>query len=310
MNGRIGVVVMSYGSPGRPEDVEAFYTDVRRGRPPSPEQLADLERRYDAIGGTSGLAGRTLAQARALEAALQGEHPGRYRVFAGAKHSAPFIEDAVSAVAASGLASAVGIVLAPHFSRLSVGEYRARAERAAAAQCPPVSMAVVDSWHLEPGLVELLAERVASALDRLPGDRRRDAVVVFSAHSLPARILDDADPYPDQLRETAEAVSERAGLRRTELAWQSAGRTPEPWLGPDLGEVIARLGAEGAPAVVVCPAGFTADHLEILYDIDIEARRAAEQAGMAFARSESLNDDPRLAAVLAAVVERTARARL
>ncbi len=309
MSGRTGVLVMSYGTPAGPDDVEAFYTDVRRGRPPSAEQLADLKRRYDAIGGSSGLGARTSAQVRVLREVLDRRSPGCFEVFHGAKHAPPFIEDAVGAMAAAGLISAVGIVLAPHFSALSVGEYQRRARAAAARQTPPIDLALVDSWHLEPGLVDLLADRLRHALACLPAGPGDDAVVLFSAHSLPARILDSGDPYPEQLRQTAEAVAERAGVRRWRVAWQSAGRTPEPWLGPDLLEVIASLPSEGAEAVVVCPAGFTADHLEVLYDIDLEARRVAKDAGLGFARTESLNDDPRLATTLADVVDRAARAR-
>lgn len=295
-----GVLVMAYGTPSAPGDVEAFYTDVRRGRPPPPELLADLVRRYDAIGGTSPLAEGTRAQCQGLQLALDQAAAGRYRVFFGARHARPFIEDGVRALGAAGLERAVGLVLAPHYSVLSVGQYMERAR--AAARTAQVDLTCVESWHLAPGLIDLLAQRLRDALSGLPGGLAPCAEVLVTAHSLPSRILDMGDPYPDQLRATAQAVCHQAGVQRWRLAWQSAGRTPEPWLGPDIGDVIRALPGEGARAVVVCPAGFTSDHLEVLYDIDIEARGVASQLGLVLTRTASLNDDPRFVATLAQVV--------
>ena len=298
-----GVLLMSYGSPARPEDVEAYYTDVRRGRAPTPEQLADLVRRYEAIGGLSPLAERTRAQAVGVQHALDEEAPGRFRVFCGTKHAAPSIEQGVRAVAAAGLAQVVAVVLAPHYSALSVGEYleRARDEGRRAG----VVVHEVRNWHREPGLVAALAARLRAALADV-GTAADDTEVLVTAHSLPARILETGDPYPDQLRETAEAVAAAAGLERWRVAWQSAGRTPEPWLGPDVREAIGQAADAGRAGVVVCPAGFTSDHLEVLYDLDVEARAVAEGRGMRFARTASLNDDPQLCRALAAVVRRRA----
>lgn len=301
-----GVLVMSYGTPSGPGEVEAYYTHVRRGRPPTLELLADLRRRYQAIGGSSPLAERTRAQAEGLRAALDRRDPGGYRVFLGTKHSPPFIEDGVRAMAATGIGQGVALVLAPHYSALSVGDYLERAKQA--GRDAGVRLASVPSWHLAPGLVDLLAERLAEALAGLPAEVSGKAEVLVTAHSLPARILAEGDPYPDQLRATAEAITGRAGVTRWRVAWQSAGRTPEPWIGPDILEVIRGLPAEGARAVVVCPAGFTSDHLEVLYDIDIEARRVAGEAGLVLARTASLNDHPRFLETLADVVVAGARA--
>lgn len=293
----VGVVVMAYGTPASasPEDVEAYYTHIRRGRPPPPELLADLRRRYDAIGGTSPLAARTRAQAAALARALGDGHV----VALGQKHAAPFVEDAVAEVVAAGARRVVGLVLAPHYSAMSVGEYHERA--AAAAAAGGAEYRGIRSWHRHPVLVELLAQRVGGARGRLP----QGAVVeiLFTAHSLPerARTLDDP-PYPDQLRETAEAVVAAAGIERWRIAWQSAGRTPEPWIGPDILDVVRSLPAEGVEAVVVCPAGFVSDHLEVLYDVDVEARRVAAGAGLVLERTESINDDPRFVEALASLV--------
>jgi ferrochelatase len=298
----VGVLVMAYGTPARAEDLEAYYTDIRRGRPPPAELLDDLRRRYDAIGGLSPLGARSRAQAAGLQAALDARAPGRFRVELGYKHASPSIEEAAGALLRSGAALTVALVLAPHYSALSVGQYLERGEAATAgAELRPVR-----SWHLEPGLVDLLAQRVVDALRRFPDEQRVEVLV--TAHSLPERVLAMDDPYPDQLRETAEAVAAAAGVARWRLAWQSAGRTPEPWLGPDLLEVIRDLPAAGADGVVVCPAGFVADHLEVLYDVDIEARAVAASIGLRLERTASLNDDPRFLEVLADVVIRHADA--
>ena len=290
----IGVLLMAYGTPATPADVEAYYTHVRRGRPPTPEQLADLQRRYEAIGGTSPLLERTEAQRRGVQAAL--DCHGQFRVVLGMKHAPPFIEDAVERVVEQGSSRAFGVVLAPHYSRLSVGEYE---ERARAAAGDRLDVTMVQSWHDAPAYLDALSERVQKALATLP----ERSEVVFTAHSLPARIVAEGDPYPDQLRATAEAVAVHAGGARWRVAWQSAGRTPEPWLGPDIGEVLGQLAAAGeVEGVLVCPAGFTSDHLEILYDLDVEARARAGELGLAFARTESLNDDPRLCEAVAGAV--------
>ncbi|HEV3354609.1 MAG TPA: ferrochelatase [Acidimicrobiales bacterium] len=293
----IGVVLMAYGTPATPADVEAYYTHVRRGRPPTPDQLADLQRRYDAIGGTSPLLERTEAQRRGVQGAL--DRHGSFVVELGMKHAPPFIEDAIERVAERGPTRAIGVVLAPHYSRLSVGEYEERGRQAAAGR---LDFTMVPSWYDAPPYLDALAERVEKALAALPPNTE----VVFTAHSLPARIMEDGDPYPDQLHATADAVAVRAGLTKWRVGWQSAGRTPEPWIGPDIGEVIDELAAGGdVEGVLVCPAGFTSDHLEILYDLDVEARARARSLGLAFARTESLNDDPRLCeAVAGAVLQR------
>lgn len=282
----IGVLVMAYGTPATPSDIEAYYTHVRRGRPPAPEQLEELEGRYAAIGGTSPLLERTRAQAAGLQAALG----DGYLVELGMKHAQPFIEDGVEALADAGAADVVGLVLAPHFSQLSVGEYAARA----------TGVRVVPSWHLAPGYLDLLARFVAEVATP-------DSEVVFTAHSLPSRILDEGDPYPVQLRETAAAVAERANVERWSVGWQSAGRTPEPWIGPDILDVLRDRAASGnVDRVVVCPAGFVSDHLEVLYDLDVEATALASQLGLGLARTRMPNDDPQFCATLADVVRRHA----
>lgn len=286
---------MAYGTPATPDDIEPYYTHIRRGRPPTPELLADLRRRYEAIGGVSPLAARTRAQADGVATALG----DGFVVALGHKHAAPFVEDGLAELAGAGASRVVGLVLAPHYSALSVGEYHERAAAAAAAR--GLAYRAIGSWHRHPVLVELLAERVAAARDRLPAG----AVVatLVTAHSLPERARARDDPsYPDQLQETASAVAAAAGLDRWRVAWQSAGRTADPWIGPDILEVLRLLPAEGVTGVVVCPAGFVSDHLEVLYDVDIEARQVAAGLGLALERTASFNDDPRFVALLASLV--------
>jgi len=293
-----GVLVMAYGTPATPDDVEAYYTHVRRGRPPTPEQLGDLRRRYEAIGGTSPLLQITHAQADGLAAALgEGWH-----IQLGMKHAPPFIEDGIAALDARGISRVVGLVLAPHYSALSVGEYAARIRASAAVVEHGMELLMIESWHLAPGYLDLLARRVAEARARLGHIDRERIEVVFTAHSLPARILHTGDPYPAQLQATAEAVAGRLGLKRWSVAWQSAGRTPEPWIGPDLLEVLADRAGTDVEGVVVCAAGFVSDHLEILFDLDVEATGAAAGLGLSFARTASPNDDPAFCATLAEVV--------
>jgi ferrochelatase len=292
-----GLLVMAHGTPARPEDIAAFYTRIRRGRPPEPAQLAELEGRYSAIGGVSPLAERTRAQVDALRAELERRAPGRFVVTFGAKHVDPLIEEAAVGLADSGLERVVGLVLTPHGSSLGSQEYLDRA--AAAVGTTP--FVPVGPWYRDPGFVDLLATRVARACEAVDGRRR----VIFTAHSLPARVREGGDTYPEQLEESARLVAEAAGLDEWSVAWQSAGRTPEPWLGPDVRDEVRRLASEGAAdAVVLCPIGFVADHLEVLYDLDVEVADVAADAGLAYARTASLNDDPAFIAALAGVVMR------
>lgn len=298
MTEKLGVLVMAYGTPQSLGEVEAYYTDIRRGRPPPPELLEELTDRYKAIGGHSPLLEITHAQAKGIE-----ERTG-LKTYLGQKHARPFIADAVETMAADGVERAVGLVLAPHYSAMSVGDYRARADAGAARAGWSGKLEVISNWHLEDGYISLLAERVTEAVASLPFRLMSEAMVIFSAHSLPTRILQEEDPYPGQLQETADAVAERAGLHHYRVGWQSAGRTSEQWLGPDILEMIEEEARRGTTAVVICPAGFVADHLEVLYDVDIEALDLATSKGMELRRTRSPNDDPAFLETLAAVVAR------
>jgi ferrochelatase len=295
------VIAMAYGTPATLADLEPYYTHIRHGRPPSPELLAELRERYEAIGGRSPLLEITDAQAAGLQSALHAAGHDEVEVVLGMKHAPPFIEDAARELVAAGVERVVGLVLAPHYSSMSVGEYSKRVVAALGDGPGAPSFAMVRSWATAPGYVEWLAQAVHAALAQL-GPAASDAEVVFTAHSLPAQIVAAGDPYPIELRATAEAVARAAGVARWSIAWQSAGRTADPWIGPDILEVIPEIAAEGARGVVVCPAGFVADHLEVLYDLDIEAAEAARELGLGFARTVSPNADPRLTATLADVV--------
>lgn len=301
----VGVLVMAHGTPRTLDDVASFYTEIRRGRPPSPGQLAELEARYRAIGGPSPLNALTAAQAAGITRVLEQEEPGRFVVRHGNRFADPRIEDAVEELADAAVSLVVGLVLAPHSSRASVAEYARRARDATAARGQQLAM--VDHFYDAPGFDTLVAERVTEAMGTLPAAAARRASVVFTAHSIPTALVEAGDDYPEQVAESARAVAERAGLRRFCVAWQSAGRTEQEWLGPDVRDVIASESASGVLGIVVCPIGFVSDHLEVLYDVDIEARAAAHRAGVVFARTASFNDAPELCALLAAMVRGRAR---
>jgi ferrochelatase len=295
------VLLMAYGNPPTPESLGAHYTHVRRGRRPPPKLLSDLRHRYEAIGGRSPLLEITLAQASGLRDALRSAGHGDVQLAVGLKHAPPFLEDAAQQLVASGVEHVVGLVLAPHYSRLGVQEYGDRVQAALASDGGGPRFTLVRSWATEPGYVRYLATAVGDAMGRL-GSAAADAEVVFTAHSLPKRILATGDPYPHELRATAAAVARAAGLQRWSIAWQSAGRTGERWIGPDVLEVLPRLVEAGASGVVVCPAGFVADHLELLYDLDVEAAAEARALGLPFARTAAPNAHPAFAAMLAGVV--------
>jgi len=308
----IGVLVMAYGTASGPDDIERYYTDIRGGRAPSREHLEELKQRYAAIGNRFPLLDITRRQAEGLERALNNDD-GRFRTYLGMKHSAPFISEAVETMRSDGIERAIGVVMAPHWSAMSVETYVERV-RAAAGDGPP-AFAFVRSYHDHPEFIEFLAGRVARALAQLGPAEREGVAAIFSAHSLPVRTVENGAlrcktcmvceascRYRDGLQETADLVAKELDLAEHTIAWQSAGRTADPWLGPPIEEVIVDLAEGGHPAVVVCSAGFVANHLEILYDLDVEARKIAEQAGIRLVRTEMPNDDPQFVAMLAAVV--------
>ena len=282
------VVLMAYGSPERLADVPAYYSDIRGGQPIRPELLEDLVERYRRLGIDEGspLNAITEETRAALEAEL-----GDVPVFTGMKHWAPRIAEAADAAVSAGAGTVVGLVLAPHYSAMSVAGYRTQLEQALDGRA---ELAFIDSWHDEPGFVELLADRV----------RGTSAHVVFTAHSLPARILEAGDPYKDQLLETSKLIAERAGLDDWSFSFQSESQTGEPWLGPDILDHLEELHERGITEVLVCPVGFVADHLEIRWDLDHEAAEKARELGLYFSRIEMPNADPAFIEVLAGLVRR------
>lgn len=284
---------MAYGSPERLADVPAYYADIRGGRPIAPEHLEDLVARYRRLGieESNPLNAITEATRAALEAELG------LPVFTGMKHWTPHIADAAEAALAAGATTIAGLVLAPHYSRLSIAGYRSQLEDAVAGRAEVV---FVESWHDERGFVELLADKI----------RVTAAHVVFTAHSLPARILDDGDPYRDQLLETAELVAAAAGVEDWSFSFQSESPTGEPWLGPDILDHLAELKREGVDHVLVCPIGFVSDHLEIRWDIDTEAQERARELGLRLERIEMPNDAPQFVRVLAGIVRRALTQRV
>ena len=300
MSGPTGVLVMAYGTPSTREGIEPYYTRIRHGHAPTPELLADLTRRYDAIGGTSPLALRTADQVRALAGALEARHPGRYDVRFGSKYEPPLIETVAEAMRDDGLETVIGLALAPHSSSMSTDQYMSRARDALG---PDVDFRPIGAWWDAPGFLEAIARRVRDALARIPDARRSSTEVIFSAHSLPERILETGDTYPAQLRESAERAAALAGVDAFDVAWQSAGRTADPWIGPDILQVLRAKRAAGLTDVVSCPIGFVADHLEVLFDIDVEAQALARELGLNLVRTASLNDAADFIAVLDAVVE-------
>ncbi len=297
----VGVLLMAYGSPRSLDDLEAYYTDIRHGRPPAPELLSELKGRYQQIGGFSPLNHITAMQAAGLQRQLNTR--GRdVRVYVGMKHWHPTIASAISAMAEDGVRRMVALALAPHYSRLSVGEYQERVARATQALSGPMEVLTVDSWHRERRFIRVVAARVAEGLSRFPAEERDAVSVIFTAHSLPARIAESDDPYPRQIVESAAAVARELRLASWTTAWQSAGRTPEPWLGPDVKQVIAEQAAQGRASFLVCPVGFVSDHMETLWDLDIDCRSAARTLGVRFERTHSLNASFDFLAALASVV--------
>jgi ferrochelatase len=295
---------MAYGSPNRLEEVAPYFTDIRGGRTPSREAVEELTSRYRRVGVPTPLLAVSVDLGRQLERLLNLDPPDDaiYTVHLGMKHWTPRIATAIDEIVDSGADRLIAIVLAPHFSTISTGGYRRQIEAALAAHdgSSPVSMDFVPSWHELDGYIQAVAENVRMV--RAEFRNPEEVVAVFTAHSLPARILDDGDPYQDQLLRTSELVAERAGIEQWRFSYQSQSHTGEPWLGPDLVETVEELAAQGHRAILVASVGFIADHLEIFYDIDIEAKERADALGIELRRTPMLNADPRLVHALHALV--------
>jgi protoporphyrin/coproporphyrin ferrochelatase len=303
----IGVLVMAYGGPNSLDEIAGYLSDIRHGRPTTPEVLEEISHNYSLIGGKSPLMEFTQAQLAAVEAALD---DGRFKFYLGMRHWAPWIEEVVGQMIEDGITHAISLVLAPHFSGMSIAKYQQKIATGLEMYRGQIEFEHIASYHDVPGLIEPLAERVREGLNRWPTAEQADVHVVFSAHSLPTRIIREGDPYDTQLRETAALIAERAGLPAEQWSWsyQSAGRSPEPWLGPQLEEYIPELAAKGIRNIVSIPVGFVSDHVEILYDIDIQAQEAAQEHGVRLERPPALNTDPRFMAQLADLIRQRAQA--
>lgn len=291
------VMLMAYGTPRSLQDVEAYYTHIRRGRKPSSEELANLIERYRAIGGTSPLIGVTERQRAGLESSLR-EAGSDTRVYAGMKHSPPFISEVVEQASADGVDELLSIALAPHYSKISTGSYISSVREANERLPRKMKLHFVESWHDNLALVEAWRKRVNEASSRIGTPN----ALVFSAHSLPERIISEGDPYKDQLLKTSSLVAESIGRDNWTFTFQSAGHTPEPWLGPDILDHLSSLRSKGQKSFVVAPVGFVSDHLEILYDIDVECAQWARDAGASLVRCRSLNDSSEFISCLASIV--------
>lgn len=310
MTKKMGVLVMAYGTPRKMEEIEPFYTHIRKGRKPPQEKIDDLTERYEAIGGISPLAKITDEQMEQLEAELNRRFTEiDFKAYQGLKHIDPFVEDAVQEMKEDGLEEAVSIVLAPHYSTYSVKSYNGRANEESERIGGP-AITSVESWYNEPAFIEYWANAVAETRAQMTEEEKNHHVVIFSAHSLPEKILAGGDPYPDQLKETARLIAEKAGIENYEIGWQSEGNTPDPWIGPDVQDLTRDLHEKYAyKAYMYCPVGFVADHLEVLYDNDYECKVVTDEVGAGYYRPPMPNAKKPFIDALANTVEKTLTAK-
>lgn len=304
----VGVLLMAYGGPTSLDQIPAYLADVREGRPPSPELIAEMTHRYATIGGRSPILELTQAQAAGIERVLNEGDGGetRFRAYVGMRHWTPYIREVMPRILADGVDELVAVVMAPHYSRMSVGRYLQRVDEALRASGATLPVRQVERWWDEPAFIEAIAARVAEGLEQFPAAGRENVYVLFTAHSLPQRILQWGDPYPDELRRSVETVAPRLSPQRWGFAFQSQGATADPWLGPSVEETLERLAAEGVRDLLLVPIGFVCDHVEVLFDVDIEHRQQAADLGIRLERTEMLNDDQGLVDAVASAVRRVA----
>ncbi|QQZ08282.1 ferrochelatase [Heyndrickxia vini] len=300
---KVGLLVMAYGTPYEEADIERYYTHIRHGRKPSEEMLEDLRSRYKAIGGISPLAKITEEQAYGLQNHLNEiQDEVEFKVYIGLKHIEPFIEDAVEQMHNDGIKEAVSLVLAPHFSTFSVKSYNERAKETA-EKLGGLTITSVESWYKEPKFIDYWVDRLSETYAGMKEDERNSACLIVSAHSLPEKILQYGDPYPEQLKETADLIANKAGIKEYAIGWQSAGNTPDPWLGPDVQDLTRDLYNEkGYKAFVYVPVGFVAEHLEVLYDNDYECKVVTEEVGASYHRPPMPNAQPQFIDALTTVI--------
>ena len=299
----IGVLVMAYGGPNSLDEIPGYLADIRSGRPTPSRILEEIKSNYRHIGGKSPLLGITRQQLAAVETNFD---IGSYKFYLGMRHWSPWIEDTIRDMLNDDISHAVSLVMAPHFSKMSIAKYHDRIAAGLAMYRGNIDFSHIESYHAEPGLIQAFANRVEAGLNRWRPNERQDVHVIFSAHSLPTRILKMGDPYEQQLHETARLVAEKAGVETNQWSWsyQSAGRSPEPWLGPQLPEHLSDLARKGIRNVISIPVGFVCDHVEILFDIDIQAQQVAHELGIRLERPPALNNDPIFITMLADIIRR------
>jgi protoporphyrin/coproporphyrin ferrochelatase len=298
---KIGVLLMAYGAASSLDEIEPYLNDIRGGRPVGAELIEQVKERYRLMGGKSPLLEITKQQAAALEKTLNRDQ-ARFKVYIGMRHWHPYIKDTVAAMAADGIRKITALCLTPYYSKMSVGAYYQKLDEAVAATGQTFQIRRIESWNDHPKLIEAIADKVSRGLERFPADIRKKVPLLFSAHSLPERILAEKDPYPQELHETIELVMKKVGPYEWRFAYQSKGRTPEPWLGPDAAAVIDELHAQGHRHLLMAPIGFISDHMETLYDVDIMYRKQCDAKGIRLERAESLNATPAFIETMADVV--------
>lgn len=297
-------MIMAYGGPNSLDEVPAFLDDIRRGRPTPQELVDEITERYAQIGGRSPILELTTAQATSIERELNALDDGReYRCYVGMRHWHPYIEAVVPEMLEDGVDLVAGAVMAPHFSRMSVGAYMGKLEKALKEQASDVPTVQVRSWKDEPAFIESVASKILQAMDdHFPDKQLDETMVLFTAHSLPARVVESGDPYREEILASVELVAKQLGLEKYRFAFQSQGATADPWLGPSVEETLEEFAAEGIKDLLFVPIGFVCDHVEVLFDVDIEHRQQAEELGIRLERTNMLNDDPGLAKAVASAV--------
>lgn len=306
----IGVMLMAYGGPKSIDEVEPFLADIRGGRPTSQELIDEITERYRAIGGSSPILEITTAQAKGVEQALNDDQARQagisYKTYVGMRHWHPYIGDVVPQMLTDGVDEIAGIVMAPHYSRMSVGAYMGKLDKALSDQDVSIPVSQVRSWKDEPAFIDAVARKVSEALERhFTAGERNSVPILFTAHSLPARILESGDQYPQELLASVELVAEKLQPANYRFAFQSQGATAEPWLGPTVEETLENMKNEGHANVLLVPIGFVCDHVEVLFDVDIEHKGQATDLGIRLERSEMLNDDPGLIEAVSNAVRET-----
>ncbi|MBX3416444.1 MAG: ferrochelatase [Pirellulaceae bacterium] len=306
--GTLGLLVMAYGGPDSLDDIAGFLADIRAGRPTPRHVLDEITENYRQIGGSSPLLKRSQEQVAALTENLASRTSRKFKTYLGMRHWAPWIEETVAEMLDDGIEQAVAIVLAPHYSSMSIAKYQGRVRDALELYRGHIDFRFVDSFFDHPNLIQAFAKRIRTGLTEWDEQDRGSVHVVMSAHSLPVRILKQGDPYPDQFQKTAELIAEACQLTSEQWSWcyQSAGRSPEPWLGPQLDEHLQTLAERNIKNVMSVPIGFVSDHVEIQFDIDINAQRTAQELGICLKRPPALNDDPDFIETLAQSVLRAA----